>query len=188
LVNNGYPPPAKKQPSCWVFGILGCLGILIIGGIVIGIGVTSFMHSPQGKMFTSAVNGGASVPIQMAKIREAIKAYKTKTGEYPATLEDLVPTYLPDRSVLHNPLDMGNAPDHISYEYTKPASDASSNTVILTFTWDPSAMFKTAQSQTTQGQSKVVYSETLGGTLTTTRYQNGSVVSTTSMHTTPASP
>ena len=152
------PPsaPVKRGPSCWLVGALTCLGIVILVVIAIVVGITSFTHSAAGKKFASTFGSAmhksaTDAPIairNMETIREAIMRYHDHTGSYPDNLQQLVPTYLPDSSVLHSALDSNSNPSHVSYTYTKPTSSSTDSSTLLALHWQMSMSFGD-QTQTT---------------------------------------
>ena len=149
---NPPPPPAKQGPSCWLFGGLGCLAILIIGGALIGLMVNKAIHSPgfEGFIATAKATAENTIEVQskMAVIREAVVEYKSKKGHYPDSLQKLVPDYLPDDSSLHAKVDVNPNPDHISFNYTKPALDAANSTEFLDITYTMNLSFPGQTAQT----------------------------------------
>ncbi len=66
---------------------------------------------------------------QMRQIILASKMYQSDHSEFPDSLTDLIPDYLPDESLLVDPYNE-DAPDS-SFIYTKPSNDAHPLTIVL---------------------------------------------------------
>jgi hypothetical protein len=129
---GGYINPNQKRPGaggCWLWGGLGCLGIFLIVAAVIAYSTYSLVHGKFGTSVTSM----ASTTIKAKKVEDAINQYKRDTGHYPDNLTDLIPKYLPNQSALHGDSDPNPDPNHVTFEYTKPADNASGKTVMLSY-------------------------------------------------------
>ena len=134
-VQSPPPPPAKKGPSCWLIGGLGCLVVFIIVAILFGIGAYKLATNPKvGGMFGKAMQYGINVSAtekSMMDIQQGMVKYKAKNGSYPKSLSDLAPDYLAAASDLHSPLDVNTDPTHVSYTYVKPAATAPPTTEFI---------------------------------------------------------
>jgi len=139
--NYQAPPPKKSGPGCWLWVPVGCLAIVIISAIVIGVGVKTALQGPGGKGFSSSFGGimqnAAKMADGMAKlqaINTATKQYYQDNQTYPASLPQLVPKYLPSVTSLHSTVDPNQSPTHVSFKYTRPANNAPPSTIYLSFT------------------------------------------------------
>jgi hypothetical protein len=65
---------------------------------------------------------------QLMEIHQALQSYKAKNGNYPASLQELVPNYLKDSRKLHCPGDQVSRP--VSYGYRKPAANDPATTIV----------------------------------------------------------
>ena len=143
----------RRGPNCWLVGGLTCVGLVIIGAIAIFAGFYSLFRGP----LKGAIQSGAAAQMckqHMLQIQQAVDRYHTHTGTYPDALTDLVPTYLPDRSVLHCSMDTNPDPSHVTYEYSKPTETTPGTAPLLTLHWNMSIkMMGTSQ---TVGETEIV--------------------------------
>ena len=100
----------------------GCLLLLVLCGI--------FIYFAAGKFIGSAMKDSMQVAMDMATLREQIMQYKKDTGKYPDKLEDLVPEYLPDPTVLTCPLSGPSVPVGFEY-YGGKDTDPGSNILLV---------------------------------------------------------
>ena len=70
----------------------------------------------------------------LQSINKAVNAYDGDHGFYPSSLGQLVPSYLPSTSVLHNAGDPNPNPRHVSYTYVRPTSSTARNAPYLSTT------------------------------------------------------
>lgn len=67
---------------------------------------------------------------QLDQLGGALDRYSQKNGKYPQKLDELYPTFLETKTVLHCPADPGPA-DTVSYEYKVPDKKALGTTVVV---------------------------------------------------------
>jgi hypothetical protein len=147
--------------------------------IVMGYVALKLVSTPHGKavynQLASVWKSSKEIPkcsYQMEDIRGALVRYQMKNQQYPASLLDLTPKFLPNKRELHSVLDRSTDPNHVSFEYKRPAPNASGSTPVLNFEWD---YVLTDRGQRTQ--TAFILSENLAGTMTQTQYVNGNIVS-----------
>jgi hypothetical protein len=174
------PPiaPQKRAPSCWLIGGLGCLGFFTVLWISMAIGFYQVLRTPNGKQlvreFGNVIAMSSKIPEAQKKItdiRGALIRYDLKNSVYPISLKSLQPDYLPDKSELHCALDSNPDPNHISFVYTQPSPGASSSTKILSLSWS-----MTMDSDHQQMIMQEVLTDTLGGRLIQSQYQDGKLI------------
>jgi len=171
-------PQQKKAPSCWLIGGLGCLGIIVIGGAVIGFFAYGVSQSARGKALGSIIQSVQhTVQYQVAAekdledIQAALVRYHEAKKHYPKSLRELVPTYLADPSELHNGLDPNPDPNHISFTYVKIPPHAPLSTKAANITWNTNM---NAMGQ--QMDSETIISVSLDGQLVEAMFQNGKLI------------
>jgi len=123
------PPPKKSGAGCWLWGLLGCFGVLIVCGVL---GFLAFRSVT--KTFGGAMQGGmqiAAASKNLQVINTAVKSFQRDHGAYPVRLSQLVPNYLPSASVLHTAADPNPNPNHVSYTYVQPTSSTPQNVPYL---------------------------------------------------------
>jgi hypothetical protein len=132
------PPPKKSGPGCWLWVPLGCFGVFFIIGIAGYVAMRSIATGPGAKSFTQAFGGAMQGGMEIAEasknlrlINTAVNSFQRDHGTYPSNLGQLVPTYLPSSSVLHNSADPNPNPNHVSYTYVKPTSSTAQNVPYL---------------------------------------------------------
>ena len=187
------PPPsptAKKGPSCWLIGGLGCLVVIIGVGIAGGIFYYNLMHSATGQKITATIQAATTTVTnmqttdqQMQDIHAALLRYRAKNGHYPKTLNELSPKFLADQSVLHSPLDNNAGPSHISYKSVKPSPKAPPSTEAFCISYTMNLGMATPG-----GGLQEFLAETLGGKMIQAEYRNGRLISRHTMPTRSAAP
>lgn len=119
---GGIPVPVKKSGSngCWIWGLAGC-GILALVGVIFVV-VVSMKFSKNINQLSKSSNNTQATATRLITIRTALQRYqKEHQREYPPTLDDLVPKYLPSKSEIEGG------------EYTPPEADATGDTPIVRF-------------------------------------------------------
>jgi hypothetical protein len=129
--------PKKSLNSCWLFGGIGCLAVVLLALLALGIGVNKVMHTASGKQLMDVPDCAQ----KMSEIQAALVRYQLKNGRYPQTLNQLNPDYLPSNSVLHTPLDTNHDPSHVSFTYYQPAPNAPPSTKVLCLQWHYAAAY-----------------------------------------------
>ena len=97
--------------------------------------------------------------------------YELKRHQYPATLDELYPTYLANKAELHSKLDTNTDPTHDSFTYTRPLPNSPSSVVIMSIKWS----YTVTDGNRVQRTDNVL-SETLGGTSVLTQYTDGKLI------------
>lgn len=129
-------PAADSKSSCLRAVGISCLVLVVIGlafGLWIGYAVSK--NPMFRKVFTEApliqeCQLHLQAPRSEQDVAGALERYVRKNDEYPASLEDLYPNFLEDKSVLHCPADP-SPKDTVSYEYTRPDMDDPASTVVV---------------------------------------------------------
>lgn len=126
------PPPPRGDSGCWKWGAIACGGgCALLAIIIIVIIVTA---GPAIKKFAgSAMQFGQDAnycQIEMTSLWQKIEKYHTDKGKYPDKLEQLVPTYVPDKSGLK----LSSKPLGPDFTYHKPGKDAQPTDVVLEYT------------------------------------------------------
>jgi hypothetical protein len=173
------PPQAKRKSSCWSVASVGCLVLIVVLAFLWGSAYLIIAHSPGGRQalhqvsaeINKALASAQLVPsteLEMDDIRGAVLRFHIKTGKYPASLNELSPDYLANKSELHSKLDTVSDTNHISFVYTRPAVTSLPSAVILSMSWQLSMDIQNKPQVT-----KFVLTETLGGQQEVTQYMNG---------------
>ena len=111
-------------PWGWIVGI-GC-GAILLACIVFAIVLKPVVEQGMQVMQTITVCTG-----NLQSIGTAIERYRSEhSGQYPTSLEDLVPKYLADKSVLKCPAD-APVQREVSYEYKLPPAGAPPETIVV---------------------------------------------------------
>jgi len=111
-------------------GGLGCLGLFILGGVVIALFIRGFMKSDfmQGAM--AMEQNQRQMSIRIGVIHDAIEAYKKDhKNSYPPDLKTLVPKYLPEDQIKTFELDPKTK---LQWVYKKPKPNDPDSVVVLT--------------------------------------------------------
>ncbi len=129
------PPPVREKRSgangCLIGGLAGC-GILLILIVVGGmIGMKSLKNSKGGgigKMMANISTAQEYAP-KLVKVGAALDRYRDDHGgKYPASLNALVPKYMPDKSAFTAKT------SETVIEYTPPRPNASPDAIVLSVT------------------------------------------------------
>ncbi|GMV37878.1 MAG: hypothetical protein AMXMBFR61_23860 [Fimbriimonadales bacterium] len=113
-----------SSPWPWIVGI-GC-GAILLACIVFAI----FMKPLVEQGMQLAYNMTTCTE-NLQSVSTALQRYRgDHGGQYPRTLEELVPSYLADKSVLKCPADSAVRRD-VSYTYTPPAAGTQANSVVV---------------------------------------------------------
>lgn len=118
------PQPTKESSGsgCWKFGLIGCGVIAAI--VVLGmVGMVYYVSK------NTAVKQMVLCSKNMQEIHAALVRYEIRNKTYPSDLRELVPDFLPNKSVLHCPADSSTI--EVSYTYMKPAPGAPDTTIVL---------------------------------------------------------
>ena len=130
------PPPVREKRSgangCLIGGLAGC-GILIVL-VVIGsvLAMNTLKNSKGGGgigKFMSSIQTGQEFTPKLTKVGAALTQYKeAHDGKYPASLNALIPKYLPNKS------DFTPTSNETTIEYTPPKPDAKPDAIVLSVT------------------------------------------------------
>ncbi|MGC8785696.1 MAG: hypothetical protein ACP5RN_15095 [Armatimonadota bacterium] len=126
------PPevPTRRGMSCWTVGLLSCLGAIAL--VVVGLAIL-FIYAVRRPEFKQAMSTGVQIAQcqqNMQAIHAAIERYRQRNkGEYPKSLNDLVPRYLPDAGKLKCPADVSGEP--VSYRYFPLKKDSPETSPLL---------------------------------------------------------
>jgi hypothetical protein len=116
--------------SCWLVGGLGCLGLLVLGGVVIFIIARNFLGSDFVQGQITQVQNQRQMNIRINKIYDAINAYREDNKEnFPPNLQALVPKHLPEDQI--KPFEL-NPKTKLEWVYKKPKPNDPDSVVILT--------------------------------------------------------
>lgn len=142
---SGIPQPGKpRRSNPWLWGLIGCGGLLVVGILCIGILFRSISGNPEFKKVISGAVSASSCSQSLVSLRASLQSYRNDhDGKYPAKLADLVPKYVRDEAALGCPATGGNLP--LPIEYTRPASDAPSDAVVLSVQGGESAVLASSQ-------------------------------------------
>jgi hypothetical protein len=116
------------RASCWVLGGIGCLGLLIIGILIVVFGGRALVNT-VGKPIEEVVSKAQVVVPKQRAIYDALQRYSTENnGKYPQSLKQLAPKYVPE-----DPTRPIRFPDgtEVRLVYKPPKPDATPDTVIL---------------------------------------------------------
>ena len=130
------PPPAREKRSgsngCLIGGLAGCgilLVVLVIGGMAL---MNNFKNSKAGGGFgkmMSNIEVGREYAPKLVQIGAALDHYKEDhDGKYPATLNALVPKYMPDKTAFTP------ATSETVLEYTPPKPNARPDAIVVSVT------------------------------------------------------
>lgn len=112
--------------SCSMLMLLIVVLSLVMGKVLENMGQNPSPHT------TFGAEAGMVLTVEDGQqIFDALSHYHASEGTYPDSLLQLVPQSLPDKSVLHSPLDTDSDPNHVSWVYIKPAPNAPSDAVVL---------------------------------------------------------
>ncbi len=126
------PPeiPTRRGMSCWTVGLLSCLGAIILVIVAVAILFIVVARRPEFKQAMSTGVQIAQCQQNMREIHAAIERYRQRNGgEYPQSLNDLVPRYLPDAGKLKCPADASGKP--VSYRYFPLKKDSPETSPLL---------------------------------------------------------
>lgn len=126
------PPeiPARRGMSCWTVGLLSCLGAIAI--VVAGLAILTIyaVRRPEFKQVMSASMQVAKCQQNLQEIHAAIERYRQRhNGDYPNSLGELVPRYLPEAGRLKCPADATS--QAVSYRYFRPKKDSPETSPLL---------------------------------------------------------
>lgn len=124
-------PPPRRGMSCWTIGLLSCLGAVAL--VLIGVALLFFFaaRQPEFRQLMSVGVQMGQCQQNMQEIYAAIERYRQRNnGQYPKSLNELVPRYLAEAGKLKCPADASNQP--VSYQYQRPAANAPETTPLLT--------------------------------------------------------
>ena len=127
-------PPVREKRSgsngCLIGGLIGC-GVLLILFVVAGMmGVNALKNGKGGigKMMSNIQAGQEYAP-KLVQIGAALDRYKDDHGgKYPASLNALVPNYMPDKAAFTP------KSSETTIEYTPPKPDSKPDAVVLSVT------------------------------------------------------
>ena len=126
---GSYPPPRRGlSPAMWV--LIGCGALVVLLAIVLAVCSYVFFKSPQGKDFMKGIGDTAECEANLVEIQGALDRFESAhDGDYPDSLDELVPVYLSDKSVLTCPAQERGAGG--GYVYTKPKRSDPGSTVVI---------------------------------------------------------
>lgn len=129
--------PVRRSDCLRTAGIT-CLVLVVVGaGIALWIAGMVYKNPTMKRVYNSAqfvaqcqMNLQHPNNAHGQSIGAALERYVRRNGEYPASLADLYPDFLEDRSVLHCPADE-RPEDVVSYEYIRPKVDDPGGTIVV---------------------------------------------------------
>ncbi len=124
-------PGGARQSSdgCWKWGAISCGCLILLGVIAVVIMFVIASRNPMIKnLFKTGITAGVCMA-QMKNVSQAIDHYKADHHAYPDSLNELVPKYLKNNTLLT----CTSEPSGGEFKYYKPALDAPGSTPILSF-------------------------------------------------------
>ncbi|MCS7208485.1 MAG: hypothetical protein NZ874_02835 [Fimbriimonadales bacterium] len=119
---------ALGRASCWLIGGLGCLGVIVILGVVLFLGGRAFFEQVV-KPAMQIAEKGTPVAERQKAVYNALRQYASaNNGKYPKSLKELTPKYLPADALAPIKLADGT---QVQLVYKPPQPNAPANTVIL---------------------------------------------------------
>ncbi len=111
-------------PWPWIVGV-GC------GAILLACIVFAILMKPLAEQGMQMAYSMTACTENLQSVGTALQRYRgDHGGRYPQTLEELVPTYLTDKSVLKCPTDSAVRRE-VSYAYTPPPGGAPANAIVV---------------------------------------------------------
>ena len=118
----------QGRTSCWVLGGIGCLGLMIIGVLILFFGGRALVNT-FGRPIEEVVSKAQVVVPKQRAVYDALQRYAAENrGKYPQSLKQLAPKYVPE-----DPTRPIRFPDgtEVQLVYKPPKPDAAPDTVIL---------------------------------------------------------
>ncbi len=132
-MKGAYPPPPApmRRPGpngVLLWSLVGCGVIALLVVVIGGVSVTRMFGNSKAKGMFSVMASVGPTGESVAKVGDGIEAYrKDHGGQYPPTLDALVPKYVADKSAFL----FSNTEDPKPMEYTVPKPDAADGTVVV---------------------------------------------------------
>ena len=128
------PPPVREKRSgangCLIGGLVGC-GVLLLLFVVGGIFAMNGLKNSKGGIgkMMSNIQAGQEYAPKLVLVGAALERYKNDHGgKYPASLNALVPKYMPDKSAFTP------KSSETTIDYTPPKPDSKPDAVVLSVT------------------------------------------------------
>jgi hypothetical protein len=118
----------QGRTSCWVLGGIGCLGLMIIGVLILFFGGRALVNT-FGRPIEEVVSRAQVVVPKQRAVYDALQRYAAENrGKYPQSLKQLAPKYVPE-----DPTRPIRFPDgtEVQLVYKPPKPGAGPDTVIL---------------------------------------------------------
>lgn len=131
-MQGGYPMPAPiKRPGnngLLLWSLVGCGVIALLVVIIGGFMMTRLMKNSGAKGMFSVMAAMTPAAESVEKVGADLEAYrKDHDGQYPPTLDALIPKYAADKSAFIS----GGSDDPKPMEYTAPKPEASESAVVV---------------------------------------------------------
>lgn len=124
-----FPNPSQQASgNCWKYGGFACLGCGCLVVVLFAIITALLVSRPEFKQVAATTRSVAAAVERMQKIHKALGKYAHDRGQYPDSLNDLVPTYLSAEDI--RPTNEEGGP---SFQYFKPPSSAGDDFVVLVY-------------------------------------------------------
>jgi hypothetical protein len=118
----------QGRTSCWVLGGIGCLGLMIIGVLILFFGGRALVNT-FGRPIEEVLGKAQVIVPKQRAVYDALQRYaRENKGKYPQSLKQLAPKYVPE-----DPTRPIRFPDgtEVQLVYKPPKPDATPDTVIL---------------------------------------------------------
>jgi hypothetical protein len=135
------PDYRRQSPGIrWLAGCLGSLGLfLAFVGALAYTSIHAVLPSASSPTMIAAAKEAQSKKMA-SDVLYAINKYRTDYGQYPSSLMDLIPTFLPTQAALHLPVDTNPDPSHVSLEYSQPAPYAARDMPVIWYHEETSSL------------------------------------------------
>ncbi len=131
-MQGAYPPPAPAQRAgnngLLLWSLVGCGVIALLVVVIAGFTLKGVLKGSGGKGMFSVMAAVEPTAASVQKVENGIEAYqKDHNGQFPPTLDALVPKYVADKATFV----CGESDSPAPMEYAAPKADAPAATVVI---------------------------------------------------------
>lgn len=126
MTEDSYPTGSTArttQSNCLKAAGITCLIVVIVGLALVIWTVTLVTRNPAIKRAYNQSKLVVQCQMNLQEIGGALERYSKRNGQYPGTLDELYPSFITKKEILHCPSDP-RPKNTVSYEYHQPAMDA----------------------------------------------------------------